>query len=90
MANDGATHAGLKRGIMNKLDLHGIRHADARRKVIRFVEDNWGTGEEVEFITGNSQMMRGIVMNVLQEYGLTYNIGRMLELSESRIIAWME
>ena len=76
---------------MNKLDLHRTRHEDAKRKTIRFIEDNWGSGEEVEIITGNSQKMRGLVMNTLDEYGLSYQTSRMFDLNnKGYIVTWME
>ena len=59
----------------NKLDLHGVRHHEVRNKVIRLVEDNWGEGLNVEIITGNSDEMKSIVGNVLDEYNLDYKVG---------------
>ena len=59
----------------NKLDLHGVRHHEVRNKVIRLVEDNWGDGLSVEIITGNSDEMKSIVGNVLNEYNLDYKVG---------------
>ena len=59
----------------NKLDLHGVRHHEVRNKVIRLVEDNWGEGLNVEIITGNSDEMKAIVGNVLNEYNLDYKVG---------------
>jgi DNA-nicking Smr family endonuclease len=73
-----------------KLDLHGTKHADAKNKVIRFIEKHWGTGVEAEFITGHSTKMKGIVLNTLDEYKLSYTIGRMFEPNAPRIISWME
>jgi hypothetical protein len=58
---------------MEKLDLHGTRHADVKRKVIRFIEENWGTGREIEIITGNSYKMKKLVAQILSEYDLTYH-----------------
>jgi hypothetical protein len=76
---------------IKKLDLHRVRHEDARAKVIRFIEHNWGKDVEVEFITGNSWRMRGIVLNVLDEYGLTYQISRMFDLNnKGYIVAWVD
>ncbi len=57
---------------MNKLDLHRTRHEDVRSKTIRFVEDNWASGEEVEIVTGNSPKMKGLVIEILNEYSLIY------------------
>ena len=59
----------------NKLDLHGVKHHEVRNKVIRIVEDNWGEGLGVEIITGNSDEMKSIVGNVLDEYNLDYKVG---------------
>lgn len=76
---------------MKKLDLHRTKHENARRKTIHFVEDNWGSGEEAEIITGNSQKMRGLVMNVLDEYGLSYQISRMFDINnKGYIVTWLE
>ena len=60
--------------MIKKLDLHRIRHEYVRNETIRFIESNWGSGKEVEIITGNSIEMRILVMNILDEYGLTYQI----------------
>jgi DNA-nicking Smr family endonuclease len=59
---------------MRKLDLHGFRHEEARRETIRFVEDNWGSGEEVFIVSGNSNQMKKVVATVLDEYKLDYTI----------------
>ena len=71
-----------------ELDLHGIKHEDVRNKVIRLIEENWQTGNELEIITGRSVRMKGIVLNVLDEYKLSYNIGRMTNLNDGCIITW--
>jgi len=76
---------------MKKLDLHRTRHDDAKRKVIRFVEDGWGSKEEVEIITGNSQRMKDIVIDVLTEYGLDAQIGRKFDVNnKGYIVTWLE
>jgi hypothetical protein len=72
-----------------KIDLHRMRHEDARRAVIRFVEDHWNEEAELEIVTGNSDKMRGVVMNVLGEYNLTYQISRMFDTNnKGYIITW--
>lgn len=58
-----------------KLDLHGIRHRDAKDRVIRSVEDNWDADVELEIVTGHSDQMKSIVIDVLTEYKLPYNEG---------------
>jgi len=71
-----------------KLDLHRVRHADAKRKVIRFVEQHWGEAAELEIITGNSMKMKGIVLNILDEYKMTYQISRMFDANQGYIVTW--
>lgn len=69
---------------MKKLDLHGIRHYDVRSMVIRFIEEYWDTGTEVEIVTGHSEQMKFIVKEVLDEYKLEYS-DEFLGLSRSFI-----
>ena len=59
----------------NNLDLHGVPHNEVKSKVIRKVEEHWGTGIEVEFVTGNSDRMKSLVKEVLDEYQLYYTDG---------------
>lgn len=70
---------------MKKLDLHGVRHADARGQLIRFVEDLWLTNTDVEIITGHSPEMKSIVIEVLGEYKLEYNDGGFLGVNPAVI-----
>lgn len=70
---------------MRKLDLHGTKHEAVRRKVIRFIEDNWDIEEEIEIMTGNSKRMQEIVVEVLKEYKLDYKIGDFLGFNKSFI-----
>jgi hypothetical protein len=58
-----------------KIDLHGLRHHKVRNHLIREIENLWNSGTDVEIITGHSQTMQKIVINVLNEYKLEYNIG---------------
>jgi DNA-nicking Smr family endonuclease len=72
-----------------KLDLHRLRHEEARRAVIRFIEEHWDDGSELEIVTGNSTKMKGIVLNILNEYGMTYQISRMFDLHNAGyIVTW--
>lgn len=57
-----------------KLDLHGVKHREVNDKVIRIIEDNWNVPTEIEIITGNSDKMKDIVKNILNEYKLPYKI----------------
>lgn len=59
--------------LMIKLDLHGVKHEDVKNEVIRFVEENWNSGEtELEIITGYSTTMKYLVRDVLDEYQLDH------------------
>ena len=74
---------------MDKLDLHRTRHPEVRRKVIRFIEDNWDSGKEIEIVTGYSSKMRSLVTEVLDEYDLSYTIGRELDHSKGYLVVLM-
>ena len=74
-----------------KIDLHRVRHEDVRDKVIRFIEKNWASKLEAEIITGNSLVMKSLVMEVLDEYKLSYQIGRMFDpYNKGYIVMWLE
>ena len=76
---------------MKKIDLHKTYHVDAKEKVIRFVEDNWGSGEEAEIITGNSRVMKNIVISVLNEYKLRHQEGHTWDfVNKGYIVTWFE
>lgn len=70
---------------MKKIDLHGIKHENVRSQLIRFIEDLWGTDERVEIITGHSNEMKTIVIEVLKEYKLEYNNGGDLGVNDAVI-----
>ncbi len=74
--------------MLHKLDLHGVRHDDVKSKVINFIEDNWNSEEDLEIITGHSSKMKGIVLNVLDEYKLPYTIGDMFNKLVPKITFW--
>jgi hypothetical protein len=65
--------------MLKTLDLHGIKHEDARKEVIHFIEDHWNTDHELEIITGNSSKMRDIVLIVIDEYKLNFNLGNLYD-----------
>lgn len=74
-----------------KVDLHNLNYEEARWKVIRFIEDHWGDKSELEIVTGNSQERQGMVMNILMEYNLPYQISRMYDLNNrGYIVTWTE
>ena len=75
--------------IIKTLDLHGMTHEDAKREVIRFIEKHFNdTDVEMEVITGHSTRMKGIVLNTLEEYNLSPNIGSMCNTQSPKIIFW--
>lgn len=73
---------------IKKLDLHGVRHADAKQQVISFVEANWDSEDEFEVITGHSTRMKEVVLTVLREYNLPYAIGNSFDAYAPKIIFW--
>ena len=71
-----------------KLDLHRLNYEDATRSVIRFIEEHWDDGSELEIITGNSDKMKAIVLDVLNDYKLSYTIGREFDLNKGYVVTW--
>ena len=53
----------------NELDLHGIKHEDVNRLVENFVLLN---ETPLNIITGNSTMMRELVVEVLEKHKFVY------------------
>ena len=70
---------------MNRLNLHGVRHADVERSVIRFVEINWGKSKPAVIVTGNSPQMKKLVVDILDEYSLSYTIGDKLGMNKGTV-----
>jgi hypothetical protein len=54
---------------MNKIDLHGIKHEDVDRLVENFVLLN---DAPMRIITGNSNTMRDLVIEVLDRHNIEY------------------
>ena len=71
-----------------RLDLHGVKHENVKQEVICFIEDNWNSEENLEVITGHSAKMKGIVLNVLDEYKLLYILGGMFDKQAPKITFW--
>jgi DNA-nicking Smr family endonuclease len=69
-----------------KVDLHRLRHEDAQRAVIHFIEDHWHEQAELEIITGNSNKMKELVKSILDEYKLTCQIGREFDVNNKGYI----
>tara|TARA_Y100000593_G_C4115954_1_gene240268 strand:- start:233 stop:433 length:201 start_codon:yes stop_codon:yes gene_type:complete len=55
--------------MINKLDLHGIRHKEVDRLVENFVLLN---NTPMRIITGNSHRMRDLVIKVLDRHNIKY------------------
>lgn len=70
---------------MESLDLHGIRHAEVKPLLIRFIEERWDSDTLCRIITGNSEAMKKIVAEVLDEYKLEYDLGGYLGLQMPHI-----
>ncbi len=52
------------------IDLHGIKHEDVPRVLIKAIETNWDSGGHLEVITGHSPQMKKIVRDIAEEYHL--------------------
>jgi len=64
--------------MINKIDLHGIKHQDVAKHLdMAFYSKTF----PLEVVTGKSLQMRQCVLEILNEYGLKY-----LELREGSII----
>ena len=60
---------------MARLDLHGAAHEDVKNLTASFIEKNLRRASVLEVITGHSNAMREIVMDVLTEYDLEWYLG---------------
>ena len=61
---------------MAKLDLHGAPHEDVKNLTANFIEKNLRDKSSVlEIVTGHSDRMREIVMDVLLAYDLEWYLG---------------
>tara|TARA_R100000008_G_scaffold69663_1_gene47084 strand:- start:312 stop:542 length:231 start_codon:yes stop_codon:yes gene_type:complete len=56
-------------GMIKQLDLHGIKHEEVDRLVENFVLLN---ETPMRIITGNSDTMRGLVIEVLDKHNIKY------------------
>ena len=72
-----------------KLDLHSVKHDDVPREVIRFIEENLYSEQDLEIVTGNSFKMQEIVVDILDEYMLEYRIGGWLGFNKGFIKIYM-
>jgi hypothetical protein len=75
---------------MKKLDLHGVKHENVRPKVIRFIEDNWDSGDTVRIVTGHSESMQKLACDIIDEYDLWWKIGDTFGFDSSYIQVTME
>ena len=55
---------------MRTIDLHGFRYDEAKQELELFINDNWG--KRLKVITGNSERMKNLVCEVVQEYSLEF------------------
>jgi len=59
---------------IRKLDLHGVRHGEVQVLVEDFILENQNY-LPIKIITGNSEKMKRIVTNVLNDHGFQYSDG---------------
>jgi hypothetical protein len=75
---------------MKQLDLHGIRHCNVKKEIIRFIEDNLNSTSMLEIIIGNSIEMCSLTQSVLDEYELKYYNGGYLGVKHGIITVHIE
>jgi uncharacterized protein YggU (UPF0235/DUF167 family) len=75
---------------IKKLDLHRTRYGDVNSEVIRFIEKYWNSGEEIEIITGHSNRMKNLVIKVLEEYKLEWQVGRKFNVNKGYIVVRLD
>jgi DNA-nicking Smr family endonuclease len=75
---------------MKELNLHRTKHNEVKRQVIRFIEDNWNTGNRIKIITGHSLKMKKIVKDIIKEYDLKYQEGDFLGINKGFLTLYME
>ncbi len=61
---------------MNSIDLHGISHYDISNRIDIFIWDNMKMNKDyIDIVTGNSKRMISLVIKIIEEYKLNYQIG---------------
>jgi len=60
----------MKKNFMKEIDLHNTSHHIAKEMVIRSIEDNFNSGNQIIIVTGNSESMKAICLSIASEYGL--------------------
>jgi DNA-nicking Smr family endonuclease len=59
-----------------KLDLHGKSHYDVSNLLDQFIWESMKLGfPSIEVVTGNSQRMKNVVIDVISEYQFSYEVG---------------
>ena len=58
-----------------KIDLHGIKHEDAKRVLINEIEAHWDRDYDFIVVTGHSPKMRKLAIEILKEYSLKWSLG---------------
>jgi len=61
--------------MISEIDLHGMKHEEVRDVLDRFINTWWGTNKDICIITGNSDKLKKIVVDILDEYKLVYKTG---------------
>jgi uncharacterized protein YggU (UPF0235/DUF167 family) len=62
-----------------KVDLHGKHHHEVSRIIDRFIWDGMRLNKkEIEVVTGNSNRMKEVVIDIIEEHQLDYSIGNVI------------
>ena len=71
------------------LDLHRINHIDAEIFIDRFINKYWGKNSSARIITGNSKVMKEIVISKLNFYNIKFTIGNEWESTSKAFIDFL-
>ena len=77
---------------LEKMDLHRVKHQDVRAKLSRCLEDLFQSSKEVnlEIVTGNSDKMKKVVMEILEDYGIEYDKPNPLRNNTGYLTAYID
>jgi hypothetical protein len=72
------------------LDLHGTKHEEVENEVARFLSLWMGKNLFADIITGHSETMSNLVLQVVTAYGLEYMTGLPAHPGRIRVVLYDE
>lgn len=71
-----------------KLDLHGLTYEEAGGQCHKFINKYWLSNCEGQIITGNSISMKEVVIKIINQYKLDFQVGSLNNFGIIRV--WFE